>query len=47
MSEDAIEDILHMSEDVVGDEATTLVGPSASCSSHHNSDAMLMQPLSS
>jgi hypothetical protein len=27
MSEDAIEDVLHMSEDVVGDEATTSVGP--------------------
>ncbi|XP_052153892.1 probable indole-3-pyruvate monooxygenase YUCCA5 [Oryza glaberrima] len=47
MSEDAIGDVLHMSEDVVGDEATTLVGSSTPCNSHHNSDAELMQSLSS
>jgi hypothetical protein len=47
MSEDAIGDVLHMSEDVVGDEATTSVGPSAPCSGHHNGDARLMQSLSS
>jgi hypothetical protein len=45
MSEDAIGDVLHMSEDVVGDEATTSVGPFAPCSSHHKSDAELMQSL--
>lgn len=47
MSDDAVGDVLHISEDVVGDEATTLVGPSAPCSGHHNGDAGLMQSLSS